>query len=301
MNRYFIIVLLVGIESCVCWNSFVKKNIKLSKTDITSTRRRASTIQSSRGNEYTKHDKNNPKRQRLISNILSPTAGISTRLQAHKQKIEERKRERNEDGYSDLSCTHFGGVSEDTPMWKRILNMPINIGHTLTRQRYRKTPGQLILVRHGESMWNANKTFTGWADPDLSPQGYREIEHAARLLLEGGYEIDIVFTSRLRRAIRSTWVLLQELNEIYLPVFRSLRFNERMCGALQALSKLEMATKIGVELVQQWRVSLNACLSPAHKSLQYYAGNDRRYMDLYDSQIPNTESLLNYVERTKPL
>lgn len=301
MNRYFIIVLLVNIESCVCWNSFVKKNIKLSKTDITSTRRRASTIQSSRGNEYTKHDKNNPKRQRLISNILSPTAGISTRLQAHKQKIEERKRERNEDGYSDLSCTHFGGVSEDTPMWKRILNMPINIGHTLTRQRYRKTPGQLILVRHGESMWNANKTFTGWADPDLSPQGYREIEHAARLLLEGGYEIDIVFTSRLRRAIRSTWVLLQELNEIYLPVFKSWRLNERMYGALQGLSKSETATKLGVGLVQQWRASLNARPPPVYKSSQYYPGNDRRYMDLDESQIPKTESLLDCMERTEPL
>lgn len=85
-------------------------------------------------------------------------------------------------------------------------------------------------MRHGESLWNANKTFTGWADPDLSPQGFREVEHAARLLLEGGYQIDLIFTSRLQRAIRSTWVILQEMNMQYMPVFKSWRLNERMYG-----------------------------------------------------------------------
>jgi hypothetical protein len=79
----------------------------------------------------------------------------------------------------------------------------------------------------GESQWNKNKTFTGWADPDLTEQGTREVEHAARLLMEGGYRIDVVFTSRLKRAIRSVWILLQELNLVFMPVFKSWRLNER--------------------------------------------------------------------------
>ena len=86
-----------------------------------------------------------------------------------------------------------------------------------------------------ESQWNRNKTFTGWADPDLTEQGRREVEHAARLLMEGGYTIDVVFTSRLKRAIRSVWILLQELNEVYLPVFKSWRLNERMVRAAASL------------------------------------------------------------------
>ena len=109
------------------------------------------------------------------------------------------------------------------PRWKRLGKFVFR-----RHERHQVEPGQLILVRHGESQWNANKTFTGWADPDLSPQGYREVEYAARLLLEGGYDIDMIFTSRLTRAIRSTWVLLQELNQVYLPVFKSWRLNERM-------------------------------------------------------------------------
>lgn len=81
---------------------------------------------------------------------------------------------------------------------------------------------------HTPAKRNANKTFTGWADPDLSELGQREIQHAARLLLEGGYDIDVVFTSRLTRAIRSAWIILQELDQVYLPVFKSWRLNERM-------------------------------------------------------------------------
>ena len=93
-------------------------------------------------------------------------------------------------------------------------------------------------MRHGESLWNQNKTFTGWADPNLSERGVREVEHAARLLIEGGYKIDVAYTSRLKRAIRSTWILLSEMNLIYLPVFKSWRLNERMYGALTGLSKV---------------------------------------------------------------
>ena len=161
-------------------------------------------------------------------------------------------------------------------------------------------PGTLILVRHGESEWNANKTFTGWADPDLSEQGVRETEHAARLLLAGGYDIDVVFTSRLTRAIRSVWIILVEMNQVYIPVFKSWRLNERMYGALTGLCKKDTAEQLGAELVQSWRGSLRS--RPPSVTVQDYhwPGRDRRYSDLSMEQIPLTESLLDCMERTKP-
>ena len=131
--------------------------------------------------------------------------------------------------------------------------------------------------------------------------GYREIEHAARLLLEGGFNIDVVFTSRLDRAIRSTWLLLSELNEVFLPVFKSWRLNERHYGALTGLSKPETAEKLGVELVQSWRGSLRSRPPPLTPESPYWPGRERKYLDLSASQIPTTESLLDCMERTRPL
>ena len=114
------------------------------------------------------------------------------------------------------------------------------------RNRFQSVqPGTLILVRHGESLWNYNKTFTGWCDVDLSDLGTREVEHAARLLLERGYTVDITYTSRLKRAIRSVWIILKELNMVHLPVFKSWRLNERMYGALEGLSKPQLALELG--------------------------------------------------------
>lgn len=127
--------------------------------------------------------------------------------------------EMNEDGYANLQRSRSKLL--------QIVRLPVNAVRQVIKQSTVE-PGTLILVRHGESEWNHNKTFTGWADPDLTEQGKREVEHAARLLMEGGYKIDVVFTSRLKRAIRSVWILLQELNEVYLPVFKSWRLNERM-------------------------------------------------------------------------
>lgn len=152
--------------------------------------------------------------------------------------------DQDEDGYGAM----FG--KKKRVFWKNMLYLPVKIAKKVVKKT--PEPGTLILVRHGESKWNANKTFTGWADPDLSETGHREVAHAARLLLEGGYEIDVVFTSRLTRAIRSTWILLQELNEVYLPVFKSWRLNERMYGALTGLSKTQTAEKLGAKLVQKW-------------------------------------------------
>ncbi|KAL9186189.1 hypothetical protein ACHAXT_005427 [Thalassiosira profunda] len=205
--------------------------------------------------------------------------------------------EMDEDGYFNMF-----GQSTKRPFLLRLVRQMARVPYRALFGEYRKVePGTLILVRHGESLWNANKTFTGWADPDLSPQGYREVEHAARLLLEGGYKVDVVFTSRLKRAIRSSWILLRELNEVYLPVFKSWRLNERMYGALTGLSKTETAERLGAELVQEWRGSLRSRPPPLTPSDKYYPGRDRHHADLSPEQIPVTESLLDCMERTKPV
>ena len=199
--------------------------------------------------------------------------------------------EDDEDGYADM----FRGSRFMT-----LIKKPIK---AVDRFIYRKPKekGTLILVRHGESEWNKNKTFTGWADPDLTDQGMREVEHAARLLMEGGYRVDVVFTSRLKRAIRSVRIILQEMNEVYLPVFKSWRMNERMYGALTGLSKKETAEQLGAELVQEWRGSLRSRPPEVQLTDPYWPGRDRKYADLTMEQIPRTESLLDCMERTFPL
>ena len=199
-------------------------------------------------------------------------------------------REENEDGWGEMR-------KKKRPPLIRMLRAPWK---ALLKPKV-KEPGTLILVRHGESEWNANQTFTGWADPDLTEQGLREVEHAARLLLEGGYEIDVVFTSRLKRAIRSTWIILQEMNCVHLPVFKSWRINERMYGALTGLGKKETARQLGPELVQQWRGSLESRPPPVKPGDMYWPGKDRKYADLATDQIPLTESLLDCMNRVKPL
>ena len=136
---------------------------------------------------------------------------------------------------------------------------------------------------------------------DLSDRGVREVEHAARLLLEGGYEIGVVFTSRLKRAIRSVWIILQEMNRVYLPVFKSWRLNERNYGALTGLSKKETAEKLGHELVQDWRGSLRSRPPALRRNDAYWPGKDRKYADLSADQLPKTESLMDCMERTSPL
>eukprot|EP00986_Skeletonema_menzelii_P014538 scaffold9751_cov153-Skeletonema_menzelii.AAC.9 len=185
---------------------------------------------------------------------------------------------------------------------RSILKSLLSIPYRALFGEYRTVePGTLILVRHGESEWNANKTFTGWANPDLSPQGYREVEHAARLLLEGGYKVDVVFTSRLKRAIRSAWILIREMNEVHLPVFKSWRLNETMYGALTGLSKTETAERLGPKLVQEWRGSLKSRPPPLTPADKYYPGRDRSHADLTPEQIPLTESLLDCMDRTKKI
>jgi len=139
----------------------------------------------------------------------------------------------------------FALVTKKKPWW--------NIQSVFSKK---KEPGTLILVRHGDSVTIDDMTFTGWMDVDLSEKGRLEVEHAARLLLANGYDIDTVYTSRLKRAIRSTWFMLREIDQIYRPVYKSWRLNERMYGSLEGLSKPDIAIELGEDLVQQWRTGL---------------------------------------------
>eukprot|EP00531_Pseudo-nitzschia_arenysensis_P006022 CAMPEP_0116121460 /NCGR_PEP_ID=MMETSP0329-20121206/3708_1 /TAXON_ID=697910 /ORGANISM="Pseudo-nitzschia arenysensis, Strain B593" /LENGTH=860 /DNA_ID=CAMNT_0003615273 /DNA_START=116 /DNA_END=2698 /DNA_ORIENTATION=+ len=217
-----------------------------------------------------------------------------TKMRRNKQK---NRLDMNEDGYADMQQRE-----RNRSILQKVLRLPFKTAKRVL-SRSTQEPGTLILVRHGESEWNKNKTFTGWADPDLTDQGKREVEHAARLLMEGGYHYDIhvVFTSRLKRAIRSTWILLQEFNEVYLPVFKSWRLNERFYGALTGLNKTATAEQLGEDIVQGWRGSLRSRPPALTEQNQYYPGRDRKYADLTKDELPVTESLLDCMERTKPL
>jgi 2,3-bisphosphoglycerate-dependent phosphoglycerate mutase len=223
-------------------------------------------------------------------NGYSMTSGYSRFLDKNRDDLDE-------DGYADMMKR---GVHRS--FWKKLARLPVMAAKKVLSRGKTTEPGTLILVRHGESTWNRNRTFTGWSDDaDLTEQGRREMQHAARLLMERGYEIDVVFTSRLKRAIRSTWILLQELNEVYLPVFKSWRLNERHYGSLTGLSKTQTAERLGAELVQEWRGSLRSRPPPLTESHPYYPGRDRKYADLTKNQIPLTESLADCMERTIPV
>jgi 2,3-bisphosphoglycerate-dependent phosphoglycerate mutase len=222
---------------------------------------------------------------------------MTTGYSAFLDKNDKNRDDLDEDGYADLMKRR-----KHRSFWKKAFKFSIDAAKSIVSNSSTKEPGTLILVRHGESTWNRNKTFTGWSDDaDLTDQGTREMEHAARLLMEQGYEIDIVFTSRLKRAIRSTWILLHELNQIHLPVLKSWRINERHYGSLTGLSKTQTAERLGVDLVQEWRGSLRSRPPPMTEDHPYYPGRERKYADLTKEQIPLTESLLDCMERTIPL
>jgi len=201
-------------------------------------------------------------------------------------------------------------IIDRRPKWQRALRKPVKlltkpiakkvISSKVLRNKPTK-PGSLILLRCGESKWTKTGRFTGWADPDIIQPGILEMEHAARLLLSEGYEPDIIYTSRLTRAVKSTWTVLNELNAPYLPVYKSWRLNERNYGALTGLKKMDAAKELGVEVVQAWRNSLKARPPPMKRDDPYYPGNDRRYEDLTEDQIPLTESLNDCMERARPL
>lgn len=159
---------------------------------------------------------------------------------------------------------------------------------------------KLVLLRHGESIWNRENRFTGWTDVDLSEKGIEEAKKAGRLLKEQGFIFDLAFTSVLKRAIRTLWLVLDEMDLMWIPVRNSWRLNERHYGALQGLNKSEMAAKYGEEQVRIWRRSYDVMPQPLERSDSRYAGNDPRYAGLAESDIPLTESLKSTVERFLP-
>ena len=159
---------------------------------------------------------------------------------------------------------------------------------------------KLVLLRHGESQWNLENRFTGWTDVDLTPKGRTEAAEAARLLREGGFTFDIAYTSVLKRAVRTLWIVLDEMDLMWLPVQRHWRLNERHYGALQGLNKAETAAKYGAEQVKVWRRSYATPPPELTPDDERYPGRDRRYAGLAKDELPLTESLKLTVDRMLP-
>lgn len=159
---------------------------------------------------------------------------------------------------------------------------------------------KLVLVRHGESTWNRDNRFTGWTDVDLTERGVEEARAAAELLKEGGFDFDIVFTSVLKRAIRTKWLILDALDRMWLPVQRSWRLNERHYGALQGLNKAETAAKYGEDQVKIWRRSYATPPPALSPDDERHPSRDRRYADLKPEELPLTEALKDTVARFVP-
>jgi 2,3-bisphosphoglycerate-dependent phosphoglycerate mutase len=158
----------------------------------------------------------------------------------------------------------------------------------------------LVLLRHGESAWNLENRFTGWTDVDLTPKGIQEAHEAARLLREGGYTFDVAFTSLLKRAIRTLWIALDDMDLMWVTVHRSWHLNERHYGALQGLNKAETAAKYGEKQVLVWRRSYSDPPPPLQRDDERFPGHDRRYAGLSPQDLPVTESLKSTVARFLP-
>ena len=159
---------------------------------------------------------------------------------------------------------------------------------------------KLVLIRHGESAWNLENRFTGWKDVDLSPKGIEEAKAAGKILKEMNLIFDVAYTSYLKRAIKTLNIVLEEMDELYIPVYKSWRLNERHYGALQGLNKAETAKKYGDEQVHIWRRSFDIAPPSIDKDSEYYPKSDRRYADLPDSEIPLGESLKDTIARVLP-
>ncbi len=159
---------------------------------------------------------------------------------------------------------------------------------------------KIVFFRHGESVWNQENRFTGWTDVDLSVKGVEEARAAGRLLKQNGFTFDIAYTSVLKRAIRTLWLSLEEMDSMWIPVIPDWRLNERHYGELQGLNKAETAAKFGDEQVHIWRRSYDIPPNPLAKQDPRYPGNDRRYAHLTQQQIPLTECLKDTVERVVP-
>jgi 2,3-bisphosphoglycerate-dependent phosphoglycerate mutase len=159
---------------------------------------------------------------------------------------------------------------------------------------------KLVLIRHGESEWNRENRFTGWTDVDLSEKGRAEAHEAGRVLKAEGYTFDVAYTSVLKRAIRTLWIVQDEMDLMWIPVHRSWRLNERHYGALQGLNKAETAAKFGEAQVKIWRRSYDIRPPALTPDDERYPGYDPRYQSLLPSELPLTECLKDTVERFLP-
>ncbi len=159
---------------------------------------------------------------------------------------------------------------------------------------------RLVLLRHGESEWNRENRFTGWTDVDLTDKGLEEAKRAGRQLKAAGLSFDVAFTSLQKRAIRTLWLVLDEMDLMWIPVHRSWRLNERHYGALQGLNKAETAAKFGDDQVLRWRRSYDEPPPPVDEDDERFPGGDPRYRDLAPSDLPRSECLKDTVARVLP-
>lgn len=159
---------------------------------------------------------------------------------------------------------------------------------------------KVVLLRHGESTWNKENRFTGWTDVDLSERGIEEAKKSGQVLKKEGYIFDLAYTSVLKRAVRTLWIVMDEMDLMWIPVYNSWRLNERHYGALQGLNKSEMAAKFGEEQVLIWRRSYDVPPPALEKTDPRFPGNDPRYRDLAPKDVPATECLKNTVARFLP-
>src|SRR5664279_1284010 len=171
---------------------------------------------------------------------------------------------------------------------------------TLKTNKPGKNSRTVVLLRHGESLWNKENLFSGWTDVDLSDHGIEEVHHAGRLLKEQGFTFDVAYTSVLKRAIRSLWIVLDEMDLMWIPVHRDWRLNERHYGALQGLNKAETARKFGEAQFKLWRRGYDVRPPALDKDDPRHPRHDARYRDLSAEETPDAESLKDTLERTLP-
>jgi len=159
---------------------------------------------------------------------------------------------------------------------------------------------KIVLLRHGESVWNKENRFTGWTDVDLSPRGEEEAKRAGEMLKAAGFVFDCAYTSVLKRAIKTLWLALETMDLMWIPVHHSWRLNERHYGALQGLNKAETAAKFGEEQVLLWRRSYDVPPPALERRDPRHPGSDPRYAGLAESEVPLTECLKDTVSRFLP-
>jgi 2,3-bisphosphoglycerate-dependent phosphoglycerate mutase len=159
---------------------------------------------------------------------------------------------------------------------------------------------KLVLIRHGQSVWNLENRFTGWTDVDLSPEGMDQAKKAGQLLKKNGYNFDEGFTSLLKRSIKTLNIVLEELDHLWIPVQKSWRLNERFYGALQGLNKDDTIAKYGAEQVEKWRRDPNELPPAITREDDRYPGYDLRYKNLTERELPLTENLSETMDRVLP-